>query len=111
MERKGFLRRFKGGGRGHISAYQIAGLDFIKGETETPNPETPFLETANETPNAGALNSEPTNVAIRKEPVLESNREVVCRKHLNSGRFENGSCYACYQNRATQKLARRALMG
>lgn len=49
LEEKRFIRRELGGGRGRITAYQIAGLDYINPASETVNTETVFPETLSET--------------------------------------------------------------
>ncbi len=83
LEKKDFIRRTKGGGRGMKSGYQIVGVDVKKGEPQTLNIETVFPDSVNETLHSHALNPErnPAQPTYRNkeepvlEPVLESNGE------------------------------------
>jgi hypothetical protein len=65
LESKGFIKRTIGGGRGRLNCYKIAGVDFKKGESETPNGETVNSQTLNETPHSEAQNpAQPCNPPI-----------------------------------------------
>jgi hypothetical protein len=74
-----FIRRQIGGGRGNVTAYQIVGLDVVKGEPQTANTGSVNGDSLNETLHSHAGKGErnpaqPCN-AIRNEPVLEPVKE------------------------------------
>ena len=81
LEANGFIKRTAGCGRGNVSGYQIGGVDYKKGEPQTTNVETPFVETSNERVNETSVKGErnPAQPAIpykertggTGEPVIE----------------------------------------
>jgi hypothetical protein len=76
LEEKDFIRRQIGGGRGNVTAYQIVGIDVLKGEPQTANSHSVNVDSVNETLHSHAVNpAQPCN-AIRNEPVLEPNGET-----------------------------------
>lgn len=100
LEKKDFVRRYGGGGRGHIASYQIVGLDVQKGGRKTVVSETTVSQTVAETVATEVRNSGSARQPNKVLPVLESNRlGNICSKHPNSGLTQRGGCWDCYANK------------